>query len=97
MSEGKKTQSNGARKALIKVKEVKHVLSGQVIGIRYQAAIPNNAARNFKGEAIPSFAKKWLVGESSDFSMVSSKDLDRFTEKLKFLGFNEFPIVSQPG
>jgi hypothetical protein len=84
-------------KALIKIREVKHPISEQSIGFRIQAAHPNNAARNFKGEAIPSFTKKYLIAESSDFSVITDVEYNRFADNLRNLhGYDDLTIVSVP-
>jgi hypothetical protein len=84
--------------ALIKVKEVKHPISEATIGFRIQAAHPNKAGRNRKGEAIPAFRKPYLIAESSDFSaMVDEEQYLRFCADLRKLhGYTDFPIVAVP-
>ena len=82
--------------ALIKLKEVKHPISEETIGFRFQAAHPNRAGRNRKGDEIPSFAKKYLIAESSDYPSVTETEFDKFTKSLSLFGFTEFPIVSTP-
>lgn len=84
-------------KALIKVKEVKHPISETTIGFRIQAAHPNLAGRNFRGQPVPSFAKKYLIGESSDYPTVTEKEMVAFTKPLRELHkFTDFEIVSVP-
>jgi hypothetical protein len=84
-------------KALIKVKEVRHPISETTIGFRLQAAHPNSAGRDWKGNPAPSFAKRFLIAESSDQShSPTEQDYFKFCEQLKFHKFTEFPIVSAP-
>ena len=80
--------------ALLKIKATKHPISEETIGFRIQAAVPNNAGRDFRGNAIPSFAKKYLISESSDHTTVGVKQLDSFLNDLTFQKFNDFVIVS---
>ena len=76
---------------------MKHPISEETIGFRLQAAIPNQAGRDWRGNPKPSFTKRYLVAESSDMSaMPEEKDYVKFCEELKFLGFKEFPIVAVP-
>jgi hypothetical protein len=80
--------------ALLKIKATKHPISEKTIGFRIQAAHPNMAGRNRQGEEIPSFAKKYLIAESSDEPSIETRHIDRFTDKLMFQNFSEFVIVS---
>jgi hypothetical protein len=90
-------QSKSASKAIVQVKAVKHPISEEVIGFRLQAAHPNMAGRDWRGNPKPSFAKRFLVAESSDHSaMINEQEYERFCKELRFLGFTEFPIVATP-
>jgi hypothetical protein len=81
--------------ALLKIKQVKHPISEEIIGFRIQAAIPNNAGRDFNGNACPSFVKKYLIDESSDHTSLSDDRIADFTKKnLAFQGYTKFDIVS---
>lgn len=84
-------------KALIKVKQVCHPISQETIGFRLQAAHPNSAGRDWKGNPAPSFAKRFLIAESSDMShSPDEKDYAKFCDQLRFHKFTDFPIVSTP-
>lgn len=80
--------------ALLKIKATKHPISEATIGFRIQAAHPNQAGRNFKGQAVPSFAKKYLIAESSDHSEIGKKQMDNFLEELAFQRFDDFVLIS---
>jgi hypothetical protein len=80
--------------ALLKIKATKHPISEETIGFRIQAAVPNNAGRGFHGNAIPSFAKKYLIGESSDYTTLGDKQIAAFVDDLNFQKYNEFVMVS---
>ena len=80
--------------ALLKVKETKHPISEATIGFRIQAAVPNQAGRDFRGNAVPSFAKRYLISESSDHTEVGVKQMADFINDLQFQNFNDFVMVS---
>lgn len=83
--------------AYIQVKKVKHPISEATIGFRLQAAIPNQAGRDWKGNPKPAFTKQYLVAEGSDQSALpDEKDYEKFCAELRFLGFSAFPIVAVP-
>lgn len=84
-------------RALIKIKETKHPISEVTIGFRIQAAHPNKAGRDYRGNPIPAFRKPFLIAESSDYTTITEKEFDTFTGHLRsFHGYTEFPIVSAP-
>jgi hypothetical protein len=85
----------GVGRALIKFCEIKRPYSAEIIGTRIKAAIPNLAGRNWAGEAVPSFAKKYLIEESSDMSSVTDKYLDQFLDRIRGHGYNEFVLVGK--
>lgn len=88
---------NAVSKAIIKIKETRRPISEDTIGFRIQAAVPNMAGRDFRGNAVPSFRKPYLIAESSDFSAIEDKDYERFTENLRKLhNYTEFEIVAAP-
>jgi hypothetical protein len=87
-------------KALVRVKPVYRPISRDIIGLRLQAAIPNNAARRMMAieggefratkQEVPSFQGHYLIGESMDysgFSEITASELDRFLARIKFEGF----------
>lgn len=81
----------------LKIKKVKRPISGDEIGFRLQAAIPNSQGGKFdkaddKGNKV-SFGRAYLVSESSDYSEVSEADMDRFISGLKFLGFKDMELI----
>lgn len=86
-----------ASTAIIKKKTVKRPISGEEIGFRLQAAVPNNAGGRFDKEDSMgrrvSFGKQYLVAESSDYSELDDRTLDRFLDNLRFHGFTEFELV----
>jgi len=83
--------------AYIKKKTIKRPISGDEIGFRLQAAIPNGQGGKFdkkdeRGNKV-SFSKQYLVGESSDFTSMSERLVDNFLSDLRFQGFDEFVML----
>lgn len=84
-------------KVIIKQKTVKRPISGEEIGFRLQAAIPNDAGSKYdktdeRGRRV-SFAKKYLVAESSDMTSMNERMVDNFLETLRFQGFTEIVML----
>jgi hypothetical protein len=84
-------------KAYIKMKTVKRPISGDEIGFRLQAAVPNCQGGKFDkpdehGRKV-NFGKQYLVAESSDYTSISERQIDSFLEGLRFQGFTEFVMV----
>jgi hypothetical protein len=80
---------------LIKVTVTKRPFSEEEIGFRLKAAHPNRAKYNrFKGEYVPSFAKPYLIAETSDHGDLSEEHLEAFKSDLtSLLGFKDFRLV----
>lgn len=90
-------------KALIRVQPKYRPVSGDLQGMRMQAAIPNTAARKmvrtgagFRATAqeVPAFRKPYLILETGDQWSFSENDLERFKQKLKWEGFDEFELLT---
>lgn len=95
-------------KALIRTKTVSHPRSGERIGCRLQACIPNLNARKMKksyggkvefyatNEMVPSFRGTFLIAESSDYASAESitkPEMTRFMGRLVWLGYTEFEVI----
>lgn len=90
-------------KALVRVAPKYRPISGDLIGLRIQAAVPNLAARRMvktsKGfaatdEQVPAFRKPYLILESSDLSWITEGELEGFKKKLAWEGFTEFQMMT---
>lgn len=90
---------------VLKLKEVRRPISGDVIALRIQAAVPNDAARKMlprrdgatgdvsfiaTNETTTSFSKKFLVAESSDMVSPCEKVFAQLREHLLWLGYSHF-------
>jgi hypothetical protein len=83
MSLGSSNRENTVSKALIQVKQVKHPISEETIGFRLQAAHPNMAGRDWKGNPKPSFAKRFLIAEGSDHPAIpTEQDYIKFCDEV---------------
>jgi hypothetical protein len=82
---------------MLKITATKRPISGDVIGYRIVAAIPNMAGRNY-GKEVPSFRKPYFVCESSDLPSVSVGDVARFMDgPCKWAGYSDFVAVGEIG
>lgn len=90
-------------KALVRVAPKFRPHSGDLVGLRIQAAVPNLAARRMvktsKGfaateEQVPAFRKPYLIQETGDCMWISDSDLERFKKKLAWEGFTEFQMLT---
>lgn len=96
-------------KALIRTKSTCHPRSGERIGCRLQACIPNMDARKMKksyggkvefyatNEAVPSFRGDKLIAESMDYAdenSISKADMERFLGQLVWKGYTEFEYLT---
>ncbi|MCL2874730.1 MAG: hypothetical protein FWF12_00250 [Betaproteobacteria bacterium] len=97
-------------KALVRVRTTRHPISEEVIGFRLEAAIPNSDGRIMKvrhdangkadsfyatKEEAPSFRKPFFIEESSDYSLIDERKLERFVSNLKWQGYDEFELVGK--
>ena len=95
-------------KVVLKLKEVNRPISGDSIALRIQAAVPNDAARKMlprrdgatgdvsfiaTNETATSFAKKYLIAESSDMVSPCEKVFALLRENLRWLGYSHFEWV----
>jgi hypothetical protein len=92
-------------KALVRVTAKRRPVSGDIIGYRLQAAIPNAAGRRMvmtsggpraTSEEAPSFRKPYLIEESMDYGYmraISESDVERFARGLNFAGYDSFEFV----
>lgn len=60
-----------APKLISKVVEIRRPISGEFLGYRTKIAVNNLAGYDRLGNSIASFAPKYLVSESSDYSKIS--------------------------
>lgn len=93
-------------KALIRTSTTRRPNSGEVIGVRLQACVPNNAGRKMiptdKGiiatkKEVPSFRKPYFILESMDYAdhgQVTEAEIERFKQRLKWEGFAEFEFLN---
>jgi hypothetical protein len=92
-------------KALVRIKKTYRPVSGDLIGVRIQACVPNGAARRMKkttktasgfyatDEIVPAFSGRYLIAESMDYGSefdITPAEMERFEEKLRWKGFTEF-------
>jgi hypothetical protein len=92
-------------KVLVRIQPKYRPVSGDLIGFRLQAAIPNMAARRMvmtsngpraTDEPAPAFRKPYLIDESMDYSCieaVSERDIERFAEKLTWAGYTSYEFI----
>lgn len=95
-------------KALIRTKGTYRSISGEKIGCRLQACIPNMEARKMKRshggkvgfyateERVPSFRGHYLIAESSDYATpesITKADMTRFLAQLVWKGYTEFEQI----
>lgn len=95
-------------RALIKVQHVRRPTSQQLIGYRLVAAVPNMEARQMMPKMgangtpdsfvatqkrVPSFRKPYFIAESSDYSMVGRKEIEKFIQELIWNGYKEWELV----
>jgi hypothetical protein len=98
--------------AVIHAKVVRRPISGQIIGYRLEAAVPNQQGRKMKPlynseggvesfiathEAVPSFKKPYLVAQSSDYNAIDKTTINRFLDSLRFTGFRDFEFFGKVG
>ena len=96
-------------KVIIRISEKKRPISEETIGFRFQAAIPNQAAkkmkpfttkkgdRGFIATDVPavSFKKDYLVYETGDMSDINERDFERFLKGLKGMGFSHYQWAAE--
>lgn len=96
-------------KALVHVKTVRKPISDEVIGFRLEAAIPNQEGRVMRakkngGETVgfyatqqptPSFRKPYFIAQSSDYTDIDPKKIERFLDELRWHGYREFELVGR--
>ena len=90
-------------KALVRVQAKYRPCSGDLQGMRIQAAIPNLAARKmvrtsggFRATetAVPAFRKPFLIEETGDCSFFTEADLARFKKALAWAGYTEVEMLT---
>lgn len=106
----KQHMHNYIMKALIQVKTVRQPISGNVLGFRIQAAVPNEAGRvmraNFNGEGqaesfyatketAPSFRRPYFISETSDYTTLGIREVDRFLKDLQWQGYRKYEFVGK--
>jgi hypothetical protein len=94
--------------ALIRIKRTYRPVSGDLIGVRIQACVPNMNARKMKkssktasgfyasAEQVPAFTGRYLINESMDYaseSDIKPADMERFEQSLRWKGFTEFKRI----
>lgn len=92
-------------KALVRIQAKYRPISGEILGFRLQAAIPNLAGKRMvqtsnglraTDEEVPAFRKPFLIDESMDHSAieaVTEADVERFAKKLTWAGYTSFEFV----
>jgi hypothetical protein len=88
---------------LIRVKKTYRPTSREIVGMRLQACVPNEAQRKMFGrddgsfvitkKMVPSFKGPYLIAEGSDLGEVTPADIERFKERLRFSGYTEFHMI----
>lgn len=93
-------------KAVVRIQPKFRPISGDIIGYRLQAAIPNTAGRRMvmtsngpraTDEEVPAFRKPFLIEESMDYSSiqsVSEVDCERFAKQLNWAGYDHFQFLA---
>lgn len=89
---------------------LKHTYVGDAyIGSRLRAAVPNNQGVKFKPytnnkreksfyisqREVTSFKAPYLVAEGSDFQIITTKDVERFIQRLEGMGYSIFEFEKQ--
>lgn len=96
-------------KALIQAKIVRRPISGDIIGFRLVAAVPNNAGRVMRvnvsqGEVVgfhatqqeaPLFRGAYFIAESSDHVSLNKARIEKFQAELKWFGYGEYELVGR--
>lgn len=95
-------------KALVRIKRTYRPVSGDLIGVRIQACVPNGAARKMKKttktpsgfyaseQVVPAFTGRYLIAESMDYSSefdITPADMERFEQSLRWKGYTEFERI----
>ena len=79
-----------------KVAEVKAPTSGKVKGYRIKLAHANLAAHHPQGYEYPSFAKRYLIAESSDYltrQRANDSIAEFLNDKSRFLGISPSRVI----
>lgn len=94
--------------AFVRLKKTYRPVSGELIGVRIQACVPNSNARRMRqstktasgfyatAEQVPAFTAKYLIHESMDFSSESDikpADMERFEQSLRWKGYTDFQRI----
>jgi hypothetical protein len=93
-------------KALIRTQRKFRPVSGELLGYRIQATVPNAAGRrmipteegDFRpiGGPVPAFRKPYLILETGDLPAAPTEaELAAFKHKLEWEGFSEFEMVGK--
>lgn len=94
---------------MVHVKITRHPLSDEVIGYRFEAAIPNMEGRVMRArkaggetvsfyatsEAAPSFRSPYFIDQSSDETAITPKVIQRFIDRLTWKGYRSFEAVGK--
>ena len=95
-------------KALVRIQTKRRPQSGEVQGLRLQAAVPNMQGRKSKAnfnamgevanfyvtdEAVPVFRKPYLITETGDNSNVTESVLERFLKAIRWEGYTHFEFI----
>jgi hypothetical protein len=98
--------------AIVRARTVRRPISGEFLGYRLEAAVPNRQGRKMRPiydgeggvetfiatrEEVPSFKKPYLLAWSSDYDEIDRAKIDRFLEGLKFTGFRKFAFFGKVG
>lgn len=94
-----------ANKAVVHVRTVRYKTSEMIIGFRLEAAVPNQEGRVMRPlgegdfyatkEPTTSFKKPYFIAESSDYSYIRKQEIERFLDKLRWSGFQEFEFFGK--
>jgi hypothetical protein len=91
-------------KVVVRIQTKRRPNSGEVLGYRFQACVPNRAGRKSKAhfnglgevtsftmtdEEVPAFRGTYMVNESSDHPYINEGDFKRFVEGLKWDGYTK--------
>ena len=92
-------------KAAVHVRTVRHKLSEGIIGFRLEAAIPNQEGRVMRAtkdgdffatkQETTSFRSPYFLAESSDHSAIGEKQIGRFLDQLRWIGYDQFEFVGK--
>jgi hypothetical protein len=101
-------QGKKMAKALVRVKPSRRPNSGEFIGFRLEAAVPNMQGRKMRvtevggsiefratKDAAPSFRGPYLIEQGSDEVEITRDRVTQFCSRLKFSGYTEFEYLGE--